>query len=145
MSCLLLSTETYFQIWILKDPRLIDLPALSKKEEQMECLYCRLIPEVANIDFIHISQSLTSNDQHARTEIECLSKLEPLIGYVTYEDKSQLNIYSLVKEKTISVISTTAPVHKFVSHLSNPACKLSILLLDGSLMIVDLLSMEVES
>ena len=33
-----------------------------------------------------------------------LSNLNPLIAYVTYENKTQLNIFSLVTEQTISSI-----------------------------------------
>ena len=104
------------------------------------------------MDFIHlpdlecIDQNMTfSNADEFREDREILARLAPLIGYVTHEDKTQLNVFSLVKEQTIGTISTTAAIRKFATSVSNPAYKLTLMQLDGTLMVVDLLNMAVET
>ena len=64
---------------------------------------------------------------------------------MTYENKTQLNIFSLVTEQTVSTIQTTSAIRKFMTSVSNPTYKLPILQLDSTLVIVDLLTMEIET
>ena len=99
------------------------------------------MPDLECID----QNMIFSNADEFGEDREILDRLAPLIGYVTHEDKTQLNVFSLVKEQTIGTISTTAAIRKFATSVSNPAYKLTLLQLDGTLMVVDLLNMAVET
>ena len=74
----------------------------------MECLFCKVLPEVSQVDFVHlpdlecIDQELNFNSADEFGEDrEILASLAPLIAYVTHDDKTSLNIFSLKKEQTI--------------------------------------------
>ena len=68
-----------------------------------------------------------------------------MIAYVTHEDKTQLNFFSLTKEMIIGTIQTTAAIRKFRTSLTNPSYKLTLMQLDGTLIVVDLLNMTIET
>ena len=71
--------------------------------------------------------------------------MAPLVAYVTHEDKTQLVIHSLRKDQTIGTVQTTSAIRKFATSVENPAYKLTLMQLDGSLIVVDLFNNEIET
>ena len=141
VTCLMLSTETSLQIWYV-----------NASGKLMDCLFCKVLPEVSQLDFVHlpdlecIDQEMTfiGADEFGEDR-QLLAQIAPLIAYVTHEDKTQLNFFSLTKECTIGTIQTTAAIRKFRTSLTNPTYKLTLMQLDGTLIVVDLLNMAVET
>ena len=118
----------------------------------MECLFCKVIPEVCQVDFVHLpdlgcidqEMNFGSQDEFGEDR-EILASLAPLIAYVTHDNKTSLNVFSLAKEQAIGTVQTTAAIRKFSTSLQNPTYKLTLILLDGSLIVVDLLNMAIET
>jgi hypothetical protein len=78
-----------------------------------ECLFLKIIPEVSYMDFIHCMPY--DMDSHDKLVDSGAVEDAPLIGYVTFDNRCQLNIYSLVKEATVTSLSLASPVRKFVT------------------------------
>jgi len=53
VTCLMLTTETSFQVWYVA-------PTGAK---QMNCLYSRLLPEVSQVDFVHLPDLLSVDQE----------------------------------------------------------------------------------
>ena len=56
----------------------------------MDCLFCKIIPEVSQVDFIHLPQCIDqervfSNADEFGEDREILAQIGPLIAYVTHE------------------------------------------------------------
>ena len=100
----------------------------------MDCLFCKVLPEVSQIDFVHLPD-LQSIDQEMTfvgpeefgEDRQILAQLAPLLAYVTHEDKTQLVFYSLKKEQTIATVQTTSAIRKFGTSLDNAAYKLTLI------------------
>ena len=94
VTCLMVATESSFQIWYS-----------SFDGQRMDCLFCKVLLEVSQLDFVNLPD-LGSIDQEITfvgveefgEDRQILAQLAPLIAYVTFEDKTQLVFYSLVKE-----------------------------------------------
>ena len=135
VTCLMIATESSFQVWYVA----------TTGSKQMECLYCKVLPGVSQLDFIHlpdlesIDQELTFGElDEYREDREILAQLTPLVAYVTHEEKTQLVIHSLRKDQTLRTVQTTSAIRKFVTSVENPAYKLTLMQLDGALIVVDL-------
>mmetsp|Transcript_8779 Transcript_8779/g.12042 ORF Transcript_8779/g.12042 Transcript_8779/m.12042 type:complete len:87 (-) Transcript_8779:353-613(-) len=85
VTCLMIATESSFQVWYVA----------TQGGKQMNCLYCKALPEVSQLDFVHLPD-LDSVDQELtfggldeyRQDREILAQLAPLVAYVTHEDKT---------------------------------------------------------
>jgi len=69
----------------------------------------------------------------------------PLLGYIAFENKTQLNIFSVAMEQTVATFVTPCPIRKFQTHITNPNNRLIVLQLDGTLQVVNLVTMEIEN
>ena len=56
-----------------------------------------------------------------------LYNMSPLLGYFTFENKTQLNLYSLVTEQSMATVQTTSAIRKFQTSQNNTSYKLTIL------------------
>ena len=127
VTCLMLTTETSLQVWYVSKANLDGQAA-------MECLFCKVIPEVCQVDFVHLPElgcidqemNFGSQDEFGEDR-EILASLAPLIAYVTHDNKTSLNVYSLAKEQAIGTIQTTAAIRKFSTSLQNPTYKLTLM------------------
>ena len=100
----------------------------------MDCLFCKVLPEVSQLDFVNlpdldsIDQQMNFNgDDDFGEDRQILAQLSPLVAYVTHEDKTTLKIFSLSKEQTIGTIPTTSAIRKFATSLTNPSYKLTVM------------------
>lgn len=98
LSCLLLSTDKSFQIWLLcLNPTSLFDPSRTITQFKKECLYSKSLPEVSFFDFLHC-QSFIKVDKSISDKKLGTSDVGPLVGYVSFNSRCQLNIFSLAKE-----------------------------------------------